>query len=782
MKLFSERLTKQKFIILVVLDLIEIIGFIIIIIPYKSLYLKVFDETKAISIKKAESITNGISEIIVIYLTRYLQDAKLVGKHMSFFANKKINNASNFYMNIRNNTDKKIILGTLEKLEDNNIIDKIYIENNFSYFNVYLQKYSNNSEIKMDILNQLMNKEEHPELNCIALYSINESINSLDDDNKVAGKYLISILKTNIIKRFVVDGEKLEVTNYILINKDFIYIYPPKPFKNTAIYSQINKFDKCKNGSNSNFLGKCIYDYIIDIENITNENMIPIIPFIKIDYEYIETALCLNIPFKEKNDYLDSIICIESNLTKMFGDLFEDKEGFSSIFFTIIEGNIIPLYSNKKGIYDDIRKISNNKEIFEKYGLNNETFELFYFLYIDILSKSNLIDENKITIYELYQEYEIIKKEILYKIKASYNTTDHIPIDIEKTSCQSDIYNNGIKCMKTNFLIIVRLFRTDFFKLNKDFIEESISKSSKNMPVFFSMSIINNNTKYLKWKFDYIIKIKILKLFIFYFIFSMCLVYLTFILIEIFYESKYEAINKLLHIIKDGSFFEIKNKNEFLQKAEELSIDPNNKDMADIKNLFDYIVKIMILKINFEQNEISFDKNIDLNNIEKMDKNQISYDNILSDNNIDTLNEYIFANNIFNDETRLMMMFIISYKHFSKKLYQLSEKEFKNLIIEVNIYQNKISNKTESNDFKLKDSISRCSKISYLNEYSLNNELSETILPIIKIKLMTQKILYLYAMCIYNQEKIKSNNENNKKYNKENAKQRYEEAIKYFTV
>ena len=145
------------------------------------------------------------------------------------------------------------------------------------------------------------------------------------------------------------------------------------------------------------------------------------------------------------------------------------------------------------------------------------------------------------------------------------------------------------------------------------------------------------------------------------------------------------------------------------------------------------------------------------------------------------MNEYTdLINNIINNEIRLMFSFIISYGHFRKKLYKLSENEFKNLVIEMNIYQNKISNKNENNDSKLKDSISRCSKISYLNEYSLTNELSETTLPIIKAKLMAQKIFYLYAMCIYNQEKIKSNNENNKKYNKENAKQRYEEAIKYF--
>ena len=58
------------------------------------------------------------------------------------------------------------------------------------------------------------------------------------------------------------------------------------------------------------------------------------------------------------------------------------------------------------------------------------------------------------------------------------------------------------------------------------------------------------------------------------------------------------------------------------------------------------------------------------------------------------------------------------------------------------------------------------------------NELSETTLPLIKIKLLLQKIYYLYAMSIFNQEKIKINN--NKKYDKEKNKKRYEEAILNF--
>ena len=61
-------------------------------------------------------------------------------------------------------------------------------------------------------------------------------------------------------------------------------------------------------------------------------------------------------------------------------------------------------------------------------------------------------------------------------------------------------------------------------------------------------------------------------------------------------------------------------------------------------------------------------------------------------------------------------------------------------------------------------------------EYSFTNELGETILSLVKIKLMLQKIFYS-AICIYNQEKIKSYHENNKEYDRENAKQRYKEII-----
>ena len=62
--------------------------------------------------------------------------------------------------------------------------------------------------------------------------------------------------------------------------------------------------------------------------------------------------------------------------------------------------------------------------------------------------------------------------------------------------------------------------------------------------------------------------------------------------------------------------------------------------------------------------------------------------------------------------------------------------------------------------------------------------MNEAALPIIKTKILKQKIFYLYALCKYNQEKSKKiniNKTNDNKQNNENIKKRYEDTIKYFT-
>ena len=274
--------------------------------------------------------------------------------------------------------------------------------------------------------------------------------------------------------------------------------------------------------------------------------------------------------------------------------------------------------------------------------------------------------------------------------------------------------------------------------------------------------------------------LKIIKLFLFYIVCSISFILIYLILVQIFYEHKYKVINQIIDIMDDGQFFEIKDKNEIIQKMQSIEIEPNNKDMVEVKYIFENTVKIMLLKYNFEEKNLSFYNSKKTKIINKKTINNKQY------NNLDNLNEYMdLIKKIKNPETKIMSIFIITYEHFKKGYFKLAENEFKNLIYEVNIYEKTISNKNEDSDSKLKDSLSRCNKVSYLNEYSLSNEMNETTLPIIKAKLLKQKMLYLYALCIYNQEKtqklnISTINNENKKNNIENQKKRYEEAIKYF--
>ena len=63
---------------------------------------------------------------------------------------------------------------------------------------------------------------------------------------------------------------------------------------------------------------------------------------------------------------------------------------------------------------------------------------------------------------------------------------------------------------------------------------------------------------------------------------------------------------------------------------------------------------------------------------------------------------------INNPETRIMCIYIISYDHLKKRMYKLAENELKNLLLDIKLYEDKISNNNDDSDSKLKESISRC--------------------------------------------------------------------------
>ena len=814
MKLIKENISKFKFLLFIIVIFLEVMCFSIVIFLYKPIYIQTLENTKNYTINKTISATKTLNDLQKINLYRYLCDLKLIGKHMSFLINKENDNkyikrTSNYYKTILINEDKKIVYGTMEQLRNELNLSKFYNEKEkkFDYFSYYNKQYIETGK-QAQIINSLKNKTLHPELNMIAYYKLNGSINIslLDNDKTRAAKYIISIFKTNIIKRFITRGINYEFMNYILFIEDEMYIYPPEAFNNTHFFyiSNLSCFN-CKYGLALEHFPKCVYEYVNKKEN----NFVSDIPGYlrpsifesKINYEKISINFCITIPFIKDFDLYNltynPFLCQESNLTKFFyRDLFEQKDNFEFIFFFIDldkKNDIIPIYNDKKGRYEEIKTIFNNQK-FKKYSIsinsNNGTFSLFHFLYIDIFKDSNSFYNLEISIDDIIKEYEGIREKIFIALsQLSNNKTNgerreegkmefrldsfYKVIEIEKTICKNNIYKNNMTCLKDSFLFVIYPNYGNFSLINEFFIEDM--RYPVKLPLFYSLSIISNNNKYMKWKIKNIMILKILKLFIFYIIVSISIMYIYFILVQIFYETRYDTINKISDIIEDGLFFEIEDKKDILDKKESILIEPNNKDMVEIKTLFDNMVKSMLLKFNFDERNIcsySSKKKLKKRNSKRQNKS------------LDSLNEYInLLKSKSNPETKIMSIFIISYGHFIKGYYKLAENELKNLILELNSYENKMSDKNEDNDSKLKDSLSRCSKISYLNEFSLSSGIILTTLPLIKAKLLKQRMLYLYALCIYNQEKTENSNNNineNKKNKNEITKKRYEEAIKYF--
>ena len=837
MKLINEKLAKFKFILFFIVILLESLAFLIVIFMYRPIYIKTIEITKNHTINKTISATKIFNDILKIALYRYLCDLKLIGKHMSFLGDveddtKYIKRTSQYYKNLLTNEDKVIVYGTIEELKKINNLTKYYNEeeNRFQYFSVYNKDYLESGK-QTQVMNVLKNKTIHPELNMIAYYKLNGNISSISQNRKIASKYMISILKTNLLRRFVTKGNDIEFMHMILLIEDEIYIYPPEAFNNTDLFYISNKYRfNCSIGNALNNFPTCVYKYM----NQKNSSFTSYLPGFtrpsmfetRINYEQVSVDFCINIPFDKAFDLVNltynPFICLEFNFTKLFDrDIFESKEAFEFIFFFIdptYNNDIIGLYTDKKDRYEQIKTVFNENKFkeFNIYSIDQNrnnyfySFSLFHFLYIDIFNDSNSYSNLKISIDEIIEEYYEIKDKIMKELSSlTHNGSsggtgagtefaiedEYKVIEIEKTCCKSDIYYNNMTCLKDTFLFIIFPLYGNFSLINEYFMEDY--RFPVDLPLFYSLVIINTNDNYMKWKIKNIMIIKIIKLFMFYFIVSICIIFIYFILVQIFYETRYKVIEQISEIIQDGQFFELKDKNDIIKKKESIVIEPNNKEMTEVKNLFDNMVKTMLLKYNFDEKNINFtNSSMNMKNkYEKSIKNSgHNHEHSHSENNLDSLNEYMdLIKNISNPEIRIMCIFIISYGHFKKGFYKLSENEFKNLLIDMNNYESKMVNKNDDSDSKLKDTISRCSKISYLNEYSLTTGMNETMMPIIKAKLLKQKIYYLYALCIYNQEKMKSNqsnnkdnnqnnnnNNDNKKVNNENLQKRYEEAIKYF--
>ena len=107
-------------------------------------------------------------------------------------------------------------------------------------------------------------------------------------------------------------------------------------------------------------------------------------------------------------------------------------------------------------------------------------------------------------------EYEEIKNKILKEL-SKFNKKDtkglggrmtfgidskYEVLDIEKTVCKSDIYKNNMISLKANFLFIIYPLYGNFSLINEYFLEDQ--RYRIDLPLFYELSIISNNDKYIK--------------------------------------------------------------------------------------------------------------------------------------------------------------------------------------------------------------------------------------------------------------------------------------------
>ena len=148
------------------------------------------------------------------------------------------------------------------------------------------------------------------------------------------------------------------------------------------------------------------------------------------------------------------------------------------------------------------------------------------------------------------------------------------------------------------------------------------------------------------------------------------------------------------------------NKKNFL--LEEDKTKSPNKEIAELKEIYEFMRKIQIIKNVFEKE----------NYLKKYD---VEFYNLTKD--------------IKKKDIKEICNSFLGFYHFKNGSFNLAESEFYSAILCLQEKENEIiTGKNNEYDDKIKDAIKRSSSESYINEYSFFEKIDENILLIIKIK------------------------------------------------
>ena len=226
MKLYQEFSYKILIIIIIFVLSLEI-GILFLLLTHSwNIFLNIYNQTIINTKEKSIEITNKIQLYIRNLLIKQTTDLKLKCKHASLLNGKKIyksKNAidknSNFIIN--NNKSKQISYAKTELLIEDKYINKYFNKSNriFDYNYFYNEEFQNVND-KDRILNILFS-DSHSELNKISYYSLLSN----EVNQNLSIKFIISILKTIYIRRYITKRNNNDYIRFLILNKEEIYIY-----------------------------------------------------------------------------------------------------------------------------------------------------------------------------------------------------------------------------------------------------------------------------------------------------------------------------------------------------------------------------------------------------------------------------------------------------------------------------------------------------------------------------------------------------------------------------
>ena len=755
MKLIQEYIIKV--VLLIVVSIVVIEGIITYLLANRAeiIFAATYSETIEKTETKSIEITKKIEEYATNLLTRYMTDLKLICKHSQLLNGVK--EASDLDkvidLNVNNdlleNLDKQIYFATLEELNKIDYLKNISGSDGFNYISNYEKEFEGITD-KNYILNKLFS-DKHKELNAIAYYNYEgNNIYSTewgDIDERRSVKYIISILKTIFIRRYIRKRNNIDYIRFFIIDRKKIYIYPPEAYNQTNIYFFQHSYPTANcnfsiSGNETCQFPQCVYDYmnrtLINNTKDENANNLVIIKE-KINLQKNFAALCLKIPLRRWQDHAP-FVCSELEFSSIFNTAsFDIPLKFDFGMFTFSNEKIVPLVFGRNELYDEIINLYNDSSN-TRYGIetikNSQTFSLFHFLYYNLTK--TLLNHTELTLNyeEIDAEYnEILKRidseiKIFINNKKNNNGTDKIIFKFNKTICQKGLLVNDFEFVKDEYEMIIFPLTFSINKLDDNYLEgEQIIDNDLDLYIY---SIIATNPNINQAKMLRIINIKIERVILLFTFLTIIIMCFYLLLISLISQYSLKSINEIIAELKKAEINSGGGKHYIL---EEDKIMAPNKEMSELKAIYETMRKILIIKQAFEKEYY-------------LDKHNLEFYNLVRD--------------IKKKDIKEICTSFLGFYHFQNESYSLAENEFRSTLYFIQEKENKlISGKNNEFDDKLKDAIKRSSTVSYINEYSTFEKIDENMLAIIKIKILKQRFIYLYAMTKFKLGHEMNNTNNN---------------------